>query len=35
VRDELNRVYHGWRDRGFPQEHPAVANLSNALAVLG
>jgi hypothetical protein len=35
VKDELNRVYHGWRDRGFPQEHPAVANLGNALAALG
>ena len=35
VKDELNRVYHGWRDRGLPQEHPAVANLGNALAALG
>jgi hypothetical protein len=35
VRDELSRVYHGWRGRGFPQEHPAVANLSKAFAVLG
>jgi hypothetical protein len=35
VRDELNRVYRGWVDRGFSQEQPAVANLGNALASFG
>jgi len=32
VRDELNRLYRGWIDRGFSLEQPAVANLGNALA---
>jgi hypothetical protein len=35
VRDELNRVYRGWIDRGFSQEQPAVANLGKALASFG
>lgn len=34
VRDELNRVYRGWAERGF-QEHPTAVNLAKALASLG
>jgi hypothetical protein len=32
VRDELNRIYRGWVERGCSTEHPAVANLANSLA---
>ena len=32
VKDELNRIYRGWIDRGFSPEQPAVANLGHALA---
>jgi hypothetical protein len=32
VRDELNRIYRGWLDRGFSPEQRAVANLGQALA---